>query len=55
MSLRDKIIIFVTSSQETTDDHPHLDTIIAALGQVQNNGKYVLFLLWKRKHLSWMP
>ncbi|KAK2828198.1 hypothetical protein Q5P01_019232 [Channa striata] len=24
--------------EETTDDHPHLDTVIAALGQVQNNG-----------------
>lgn len=28
----------VFSSQETPDDHPHLDTVIAALGQVQNNG-----------------
>lgn len=27
------------SSQETTDNHPHLDTVIAALGLVQNNGK----------------
>ncbi|RVE64005.1 hypothetical protein OJAV_G00142210 [Oryzias javanicus] len=24
--------------EETTDDHPHLDTVIAALGLVQNNG-----------------
>ncbi|KAM4547157.1 carbonic anhydrase IV c [Fundulus diaphanus] len=24
--------------EETTEDHPHLDTIIAALGRVQNNG-----------------
>lgn len=28
----------VCSSQETTDDHPHLDKVIAALGRVQNNG-----------------
>lgn len=28
----------VSSSQETTDDHPHLDAVIAALGRVQNNG-----------------
>ncbi|XP_041808939.1 carbonic anhydrase 4-like [Chelmon rostratus] len=24
--------------EETTDDHPHLDAVIAALGRVQNNG-----------------
>ncbi|XP_026228973.1 carbonic anhydrase 4 isoform X2 [Anabas testudineus] len=24
--------------EETTDDHPHLDNVIAALGRVQNNG-----------------
>ncbi|XP_029030340.1 carbonic anhydrase IV c isoform X4 [Betta splendens] len=24
--------------EESTDDHPHLDTVIAALGRVQNNG-----------------
>uniref|UniRef100_A0A3Q2CZ34 Carbonic anhydrase n=1 Tax=Cyprinodon variegatus TaxID=28743 RepID=A0A3Q2CZ34_CYPVA len=34
--------------EETTDDHPHLDTIIAALGQVQNNGKYILFIYLNR-------
>lgn len=29
------------SPQETTDDHPHLDAVIAALGRVQINGMRV--------------
>ncbi|XP_077597227.1 carbonic anhydrase IV c [Stigmatopora nigra] len=28
--------------EESTDDHPHLDTVIAALGQVQHNGSTAL-------------
>lgn len=66
MSSKDQFLVFpMTSLQETTDDHPHLDTIIAALGQVQNNGKYILFIYLNRhifviytyvlhKHEIWM-
>lgn len=32
------ITVVMSPSQETTDDHPHLDTLITALGRVQNNG-----------------
>lgn len=31
----------IISVQEAAEDHPHLDTIITALGRVQNNGTAV--------------
>lgn len=33
-------------SQETTDDHPHLDAVIAALGRVQQNGERFVYSIW---------
>lgn len=41
----------MVSFQETADDHPHLDTVIDALGRVQNNGMYAVNLQlfgWKK-------
>lgn len=44
-------IVLMVSFQETADDHPHLDTVIDALGRVQNNGMYAVNLQlfgWKK-------
>lgn len=32
------MVIMMISLQETAEDHPHLNPVIAALGRVQNNG-----------------
>lgn len=32
------MVIMRISLQETAEDHPHLNPVIAALGRVQNNG-----------------
>lgn len=35
------LTFLIFSLQEAAEDHPHLDTIITALGRVQNNGTVV--------------
>lgn len=36
------LMFLIFSVQEAAEDHPHLDTIITALGRVQNNGTIVV-------------